>query len=93
MTIYDKGLSIINVIRDSTLNIPNNDVKACYRCGEVIPLKIIITITGFENDKPVYSVRYDRTNRVDCDASEGDEPAKDVTYHKMCYVQEFKEES
>ena len=93
MTIDNKSFSILKIIRDSTLNVPQNDVKECARCGEVIPLKVVITITGFIEDKPIYTVRYDRTNRVDCDASEGDEPAKDVTYHKMCYVQEFKEES
>lgn len=80
------GTRIKRFLNDYKLNLSCNDLAICSHCRKRIPLTVTLTFTGFDQHQvPVYSVEYDRSNRVDCDKSKGEETAQHVSYHRECY--------
>ena len=72
---------------DNDLNIAPLDNIPCRTCGKVPEIKEYMARTL----KGTLILRVDRTSRIDCDASMGDEPSILVTYHRECWIQEVLE--
>lgn len=72
---------------DNDLNIALLDDVPCKKCGKIPEIKKYMVRTLKDTLIP----RVDRTLRIDCDASMGDEPSMLVTYHRECWIQEVLE--
>jgi hypothetical protein len=82
-----------DALQDVTLNIYQNDLKACRKCKKLIPLEVKIVFFGWNHKRkrPIYAIEYDRHNRLDCDSGKG-ERSTPVTYHKECWKEEVMNE-
>jgi hypothetical protein len=69
---------------DNDLNIPQLDNQPCKVCKKIPETEEYMARTL----KGTLIRRIDRTARVDCDASVGNEPPRLETYHKACWIEE-----
>lgn len=72
---------------DNDLNIGALDNTPCSKCKKIPITKEFMVRTL----KGTLIPRIDRTSRIDCDNSEGNEPPMLVTYHKECWIEEVLE--